>query len=176
MGATAGIIGVNIVYFVLSLIGIGAALAASPQIFLALKYAGAAYLGWTALQILWELAQDTGPITVPAGGPATGRSDFAWRHALPSGILVQASSVKNLIIFLSIVPQFVDHTRDVGIQFIGLCGVSVLVELPVLAGYAWLAGSVSRSVRNASIRVYLDLASAIMLLGIAGVVLVSLQT
>jgi homoserine/homoserine lactone efflux protein len=174
MGATIGIIGVNVFYFILSLIGVGAALAASPNVFLVLKYSGAAYLAWTALQILRELAQGTSQL-VPADGPPALPSNSGWRDAVPSGVLVQAASIKNLIIFLAIVPQFVNPGGDVSLQFAGLCAVSVLVELPILAGYAWLATCVANTMQGASARFYLDAAAALMLFGIAGAVLMAGQ-
>lgn len=175
MGVTAGVIGVNICYFVLSLVGVGAALAASPNLFLVIKYVGAAYLIWTALHILNELWPG-GTAEPLAGQSAANRGGRrGWIDGLPAGVLVQASSIKNLMIFLAIVPQFIDQTGDIAWQLAGLCLVSVVVELPILAGYAYLASAVSQTVQNATLRFSLELASATVLIGIASAVLISAQ-
>lgn len=50
--AAFGIVLVNIVYFILSAIGLGAALIAAPSLFLVIKYAWAVYLCWTAYEIV----------------------------------------------------------------------------------------------------------------------------
>ena len=165
-----GIVSVNVIFFLLSLIGVGAALAASPQIFQALKYVGAAYLCWTA----WEIIQD---IRSKNTLPQLVRVESSRELPEPlsgflAGVLTQSSSVKNLVIFLAIIPQFIDPTKDAAIQFVALCIISIAVELPILIGYALLAARLSRRVQNPGLRNGLDAAAACMLVGIAGLILV----
>jgi len=170
-GAAIGIVSVNVAYFILSMIGVGAALAASPLLFLTLKYLGAAYLAWMAIGIMRDAVQArTAPVTIMAGSLPLRTN---WRRSVPSGIAIQASSVKNLLVFIAIIPQFVDPSSPVGVQFMALCVVSVLVELPVLLGYAYLASSLASRIQNPSTRLSLDVSSAFVLMAIAVFVLVA---
>ncbi len=172
-----GVIAVNVVYFILSATGVGAALAASPTLFLALKYAGAAYLFWMALTILRDIylgeiyagGRESSAALRDAGRQT--RGDF--RSGFAAGVAVQASSIKNIAIFVSIIPQFIDPAGDVTAQFIALCAISILVELPVLLGYAYLGASMGRAVQNPSMRRLIDGTSAALLIGIGGAVALS---
>lgn len=165
-----GIVSVNVIFFLLSLIGVGAALAASPQVFQVLKYLGAAYLCWTAWEIIQDIrSKNTLPELVKV---ETSRDLPAPLSGFIAGALTQSSSVKNLIIFLAIIPQFIDPTKDAATQFIALCAISIAVELPILAGYALLAARLSRRVHDQGLRNGLDAAAACMLVAIAGLILV----
>lgn len=165
-----GIVSVNVIFFLLSLIGVGAALAASPQVFQVLKYCGAAYLCWTAWEIIQDIrSKNTLPELVKV---ETSRDLPAPLSGFIAGALTQSSSVKNLIIFLAIIPQFIDPTKDAATQFIALCVISIAVELPILAGYALLAARLSRRVHDQGLRNGLDAAAACMLVAIAGLILV----
>ena len=170
-GAIAGILGINVFYFLLSVLGVGVTLAASPTAFAVLKYLGAAYLIWMASEILRDLVRRSPSPTLVASG--AGAQTVDWRQSVPSGIAVQASSIKNILIFLAIIPQFIDPAGNVPLQFAALCLVSIVVELPVLAGYAYLATSLANRVGSTSMRTCLELTSALLLAGIAGYVLFS---
>ena len=76
--------------------------------------------------------------------------------------------MKNIIIFVSIIPQFIDPAKDTLGQFIALCLVSIIVELPVLFGYAIITAKLTNMVRSGRTTRYLDGLSAAMLIGIAG--------
>ena len=165
IAASLGIILVNIAYFILSAIGVGAALVAAPNLFLMIKFAGAGYLIWTAIEIVRGLLSAT-PAEQPARDP--GKSAGSLVSSFTRGMLIQAASVKNIIIFVSIIPQFIDPANDTLVQFVALCLVSMAVELPVLLGYAFITASLIGLVRSGRTTRYLDGLSAAMLIGIAG--------
>ena len=179
-GATAalGIVGLNLFYFALSAAGVGALLVASPKLFFALKLIGAAYLAWVAAGILLSLWREwhhpdanATEANETATLPAT-RRDLL--KGLLKGVAVQASNMKNIMLFLAIIPQFVvPEAGHVALQFAGLAVVSVLVELPILLAYALLAARLGRTVRSACVRQWLDGLSAAVLLAIAGSILKS---
>jgi len=83
-----------------------------------------------------------------------------------SGILIQASSPKNIALY-AIIPQFIDPGQNTFFQFLALCVVSVLIELPVLTGYASLASKFARKIYENGYRNVLDGISALYLIGIA---------
>ena len=175
--AALGIVGVNLLYFALSAAGVGALLVASPNLFLALKIVGAAYLIWVAAGILrglwreWRQPQATNAQATHAND-ATPPSRRDLLKSLLKGVAVQASSMKNIMLFLAIIPQFVvPEAGNVALQFAGLAVVSVLVELPILLAYAALAARLGQTVRSARVRQWLDAISATVLLAIAGSIL-----
>lgn len=173
--AGSGILSVNVVFFALSAIGLGAALVASPTLFLAVKYAGAAYLAWTAWVILRDLRSGAAS-ALPEQATDGRNTRSGWDNSFLAGVITQASSIKNLVIFVAIIPQFIDHTQNVTGQFAALCTVSVLVEAPALLGYAFLAASAARTVGSVRVRHYLDGAAAAILIGIAASIAFSPMT
>ena len=174
--AALGIVGVNLLYFALSAAGVGALLVASPNLFLALKIIGAAYLAWVAAGILLSLWREwRAPAATTRDAPEANAAPATRRDLLKSllkGVAVQASSIKNIMLFLAIIPQFVvPEAGNVGLQFMGLAVVSVLVELPILLAYAALAARLGQTLRSARVRQWLDAISAAVLLAIAGSIL-----
>ncbi len=165
IAAAMGIALVNIFYFILSAVGLGAALVAAPTLFLIIKYAGAVYLCWTAFEIVRGIihASPDDQLAQEFGRTAGSLFSSMWR-----GILIQASSVKNIIIFVSIIPQFIDPAKDTLSQFIALCFVSFIVEFPVLVGYAFVTAKLTNVVKSGRTIKYLDGLSAALLIGIAG--------
>lgn len=87
----------------LSLVGLGAVLAASATLFMALRWAGAAYLVWMG----WKLWRAGGALRVEA------REDDAspWKM-LAHAWLVTAFNPKSIIFFVAFVPQFMDPQAD----------------------------------------------------------------
>lgn len=165
IAAALGIVLVNIVYFILSAVGLGAALVAAPSLFLIIKYAGAVYLCWTAYEIVHGMVY-SGSAYQPA--QEFGRAAGSLFASFSRGVIIQAASVKNIIIFVSIIPLFIDPAKDTLGQFVALCLVSFVVELPVLFGYAFTTAKLANLVRSGRMTKYLDGLSAAMLLGIAG--------
>ena len=134
--ASLGILAANTAYFALSAAGVGAALVASWELFLAIKWLGAGYLVWLGLRMLFaRRAPDGGapasePIGVASRPPA--RADRAFAR----GFLVQGANPKALVFFTALLPQFIDPRGSVALQVAILGASSVLIELAVLALYA----------------------------------------
>ena len=101
----------------LSLLGLGALLAASATVFTILKWIGAAYLVWLGIR-LWR---------------AGGSLDVAPRQDAASSLkmlghawLVTALNPKGLLFFVAFLPQFIDP----GLAFmpqVGLCAATFLI-------------------------------------------------
>lgn len=163
----AGVVTTNICYFILSAFGVGAALASSPMAFAVLKYCGAAYLAYTAFDVMRSMWQSKMASISNEAPPLPVRSR-SLRRGFMQAVLMQASNLKNIVIFIAIIPQFIDTNEPALLQFAALGAVSVLIELPVLAGYAALASRLAGFVKNNGYQNYLDGLSAFVLLGIAG--------
>ena len=83
----------------LAAVGLSALLAASELAFNAVKWAGAGYLVWTGLQMLWVRRRDP---AAPAAEPARSGNPF-WQ-----GALTNALNPKVALFFLAFLPQFID--------------------------------------------------------------------
>jgi threonine/homoserine/homoserine lactone efflux protein len=128
IAASLGVLAANAGYFALSATGIAAVIIASHELFTALKWAGAAYLAWLGLRMLFGRFR-----------PGATASPQVVRRALLRGVLVQGANPKALVFFVALLPQFIEPGASVAFQIILLGASSVVIELVVLALYVALA-------------------------------------
>ncbi|WP_406855686.1 LysE family translocator [Alsobacter sp. KACC 23698] len=123
----------------LSMLGLGALLAASGAVFTALRWAGAAYLVWLGVK-LWR-----------AGGTldAQPRTDAApvWRM-LGHAWLVTALNPKSLTFFVAFLPQFLDPRADLLPQMAVFEATFLTLAFANALGYALVASRARAVVRN----------------------------
>ena len=93
------IIGI-LVHTALAALGVGAILAASEGLFLALKLLGAAYLVYLGVRLV--LTREAA-IAAEAGGPRFSAASLVWQ-----GVLSNVSNPKIVLFFFAFLPQFVD--------------------------------------------------------------------
>ena len=124
-----------------SLLGAGAVLAASAELFTILKLAGAGYLIWLGIK-LWRARPELGEVTDAAPGRRDGMAMF-W-HAF----IVTALNPKSIVFFIAFVPQFVDPAAPVLTQFIILEATFVTLAAVNVAIWAILAGRLRRTFRR----------------------------
>ncbi|GJD50971.1 Homoserine/homoserine lactone efflux protein [Methylobacterium crusticola] len=113
----------------LSLLGLGALLAASGSLFTLLKWCGAAYLVWVGVK-LWRAG---GAVAAPprAGAPALRMAAQAW--------LVTTLNPKSLTFFIAFLPQFLDPQGDLLTQMAIFEATFVSLALLNALGYALAA-------------------------------------
>src|SRR5687768_12427087 len=95
LGITAG----SIIHTFLAALGLSALLATSPYAFMAVKFAGAAYLIYIGVRAL--LARGNG---LP--GETAGPADGHW-SAFRQGVLTNLLNPKVALFFLALLPQFI---------------------------------------------------------------------
>jgi threonine/homoserine/homoserine lactone efflux protein len=105
-GVTLG----DFVAMTVSLLGAGALLAASATLFTALKLVGAGYLIWLGIK-MWRA--DPGPQVFAGTGATTGSRRMFW-----NSFAVTALNPKSIVFFIAFVPQFVDPTVPLALQFV----------------------------------------------------------
>jgi threonine/homoserine/homoserine lactone efflux protein len=121
-------------HVVAAALGLSAALRASPVAFLAIRYAGAAYLVWLGARALWSDGETIGPASAP-------RRD-APMQIYRQGVLVNVLNPKTALFFLAFLPQFVDPARGaVAGRVLLLGGLFVFMSLVSDSAYAFLAGT-----------------------------------
>ena len=107
----------------LSMLGIGALLQASASALLVLKWLGGAYLVWLGIQ-LWRAP----PLQLQAvaGAPFPRRSQL-----FRQGLFAAVSNPKALLFYGAFLPQFLDPTRSLWLQFAVMAGTFALIECVV---------------------------------------------
>ena len=125
-----GIIAGNIVYFALAAAGLGALLVASNTLFEVIKIAGAAYLVWLGLRMLFQRRRATNE-DAPTQQP----------RSFTQGLLTQLGNPKALVFFTALLPQFISSADPLVPQFALLAATSISLELPILLVYSYLAAT-----------------------------------
>lgn len=166
--ASVGIVTMNLFYFMLSATGIGAILLASWELFVLIKWVGAAYLLWLGLNMLF--ARHTLATHDDSGATANAPSPRAFTRAL----ITQGSNPKALVFFSAIVPQFVDPQGDVAVQVAILGITSTLIELIALSIYVAACHRARRAVHSQGVVSALNRVGGALLIG-AGAGLATLR-
>lgn len=123
LGVQAG----NGVYFLLSVAGLGAVLAASETFFTGVKWAGAAYLVWMGVRTV---------LTARAAPPARPGDTPVWSRPFVQGLVKQLANPKSVLFFGSLLPQFVTPGRTTLADLLLLGATCAVIEIPILAAYA----------------------------------------
>lgn len=125
----------DLVLMVLSACGVASLLKASPALFYAVKYIGAAYLGWIGLQMLigcWRQLRAPQSIDAAAAAPALAKEVNPFRKAL----IISLMNPKAILFFISFFIQFVDPAfATPALSFVGLgltCQVISFTYLTVI--------------------------------------------
>jgi threonine/homoserine/homoserine lactone efflux protein len=109
----------GMVHVIAAACGLSLLLVQSALAFTVVKYLGAAYLIYLGLKLLLSRA----PVT---SLPKVSRQGV--RAALRDGIVVEALNIKTAMFFLAFIPQFVDPSRPVAMQFIVLGTICVTLN------------------------------------------------
>ena len=123
-GASIG----NVVLTGLIALGLGWILQLSASLFVALRWAGAAYLVWLGIQA-WRHAGERSPTLAPA----------AHVHAR-RGFLVAITNPKTIAFYTAFLPQFLDPKLSIDWQLFAMCACSVTLGGVLDSGWAVAAG------------------------------------
>lgn len=129
---------------VVSLVGLGALLAASAFWFTLVKWAGGLYLLYLGVRLLTTrvVPRDAEPTAVPA--PAASR-----RRLFANTYLVTALNPKGIVFFVAFLPQFIDPATDTTRQLWLLSTTFVVLATANAALYAVFAASARRLLASA---------------------------
>ena len=149
----------------LSMLGIGALLAASATVFTALKWIGAAYLVYLGVKLFRSGGRlDAEPRTAPT--PPARMMAHAW--------LVTALNPKSITFFVAFLPQFLDRNADFVTQMVVFETTFLALAFLNAFGYALVASRARTLVRNErAIRLF-NRAGGTLLIG-AGVATVAVR-
>jgi homoserine/homoserine lactone efflux protein len=162
--ASLGILSANALYFIISATALGAVLVASREFFVAVRWAGAAYLVYVGLSALFGRPS---PITVSTAAAGSN----APRDLYLAGLTLQLANPKTLVFFVAILPQFVDARLPIGPQMIWLAAGSIIPEFFILAAYGWLASRARRIATDPRYARWTDRVAGALVLGAAALVI-----
>ncbi|NYT24540.1 LysE family transporter [Alcaligenaceae bacterium] len=138
---TVGLLLGIILQFCIVAVGLGAVLATSELAFTTLKWLGAAYLvylGWL------QFRTDAAPVAVESAPPA----DFRVRELVLRGCLVNITNPKGTVFLMAVVPQFLDPSSPLPLQYLILGATLCLTDLVAMGCYTSLAARVLRLLRT----------------------------
>jgi threonine/homoserine/homoserine lactone efflux protein len=142
--------------FTLSVLGVGALLAASATLFTGLKWIGALYLVWLG----WSLLRARGlPAADQPGESAASRTMLA--HAW----LVTALNPKSITFFVAFLPQFIDETRPLAPQAMALGATFVMLAGLNIFGWTWLAARTRALASDERALLWFNRAGGVTLIG-----------
>lgn len=132
----AGFVLGDLIWFTIAATGLAVIAQTFEQLFLAIKYAGCAYLAYLAWRI-WHAP-------VAAGDVAAAREKVrAWPSFLGS-LSLTLGNPKVIVFFLSLMPLVVDVKSITPLVFVEMAVVIVLVFTPVLLATLYLADRARR--------------------------------
>lgn len=120
--------------------GLAAVFATSALAFTVLKFCGAAYLAWLALQAL------RAPVAASEGtgeeAPVQGAAAYGLARMVGRGMVMNLTNPKVLVFFLAFLPQFAEPARgSVALQLMLLGVVFMLATLLVFGAIACFSGA-----------------------------------
>jgi len=163
---TAGVVAGDALAVTVTLVGLGALLAASAMLFEVLKWLGAAYLIWLGIRTLMEKPH--------ASEPATAKPAASSRRLAGRAFIVTALNPKSIAFFVAFLPQFVDPAAALapqlvimGATFVALAGINTLA-------YAFAASRVARYLTRPLWQSVMRWSSGLVLIG-AGIMTAAMR-
>jgi threonine/homoserine/homoserine lactone efflux protein len=134
--ATLGLLVGDQVLLWLAVAGVAALLAAHPAVFKAVQYAGAAYLAWIGLKLIFARDGEAAPIRMDAG--RYGRQAF----------LITLLNPKAIVFYMAFFPLFIDPATHQGLPtFAAMAATIAAISAAYCLALVWLADAVSAQVR-----------------------------
>jgi threonine/homoserine/homoserine lactone efflux protein len=160
LATTAGVALGDLTSMTASMLGLGVLLAASAELFMVLKWVGAAYLIYLGIKLWRAPVMDPDAIRAPA--------ELRTSRIVAHAYAVTTLNPKSIIFFVAFVPQFIDpHAAGVSqiavleATFVGLAAINAFL-------YAMLASAARRAIRREKVQRAVNRTGGALLVG-AGV-------
>jgi threonine/homoserine/homoserine lactone efflux protein len=166
--ALAGVVGMNtgtLVWFVAAALGLSALIAAYPEVFRWLAYAGAAYVAWLGLQSL------RGALQAQAGAGPAHVMTRADRSALMDGFVVQVANPKALLFFVAVLPPFLDLDRPAAPQLAMFAAGTLGMDMISMSAYGLGGAALSSRMAEPRFRRRFSFCVALLLFTAAAMIL-----
>lgn len=154
--ATLGVIVGDQVLLWLAVAGVAALLAAHPLAFRVVQYAGAAYLAWVGLRLIFAKEGAASPIRIEP------------RHYLRQALLITLLNPKAIVFYMAFFPLFINHpTTHLGaVTFAAMAATIALITAVYCLSLCAFAGAVSSRVKaNRRVARWLEKLAGVFLVG-----------
>jgi homoserine/homoserine lactone efflux protein len=156
LGTVAGVALGDFTAMTASMLGLGALLATSADVFTGLRWVGAAYLVYLGIK-LWRA-----PVSDPGDVPA---SDVARTRIFLHAYAVTALNPKSIVFFVAFLPQFLDTTAPTLPQLV-ICEATFLVMATLNAlTYGLMASAARRTIRKPTVQRAVNRTGGSLLIG-----------
>lgn len=153
-GASATILGLELGVTVILLVaglGVGALLLASATAFTVVKFVGAAYLIWLGWR-QWRSPVESTASARPSSAASDERGRPSVRERVLLGLFTNVTNPKGIVFMVAVLPQFLDPARALWLQLLILLTTTVVTDVIVMHGYAFLASRAQRWLATARAR------------------------
>ncbi len=138
---TIGLILGIMTQLVLVSVGLGALVASSAIAFEVVKWFGVAYL------VYLGVSQWRAPLAAAKVERASGVRESA-RRMIVKGWLINAANPKGTVFLLAVVPQFLNLTEPLWLQYVIIGATLTFTDLVVMAGYTALAARIFKYLKS----------------------------
>ncbi|MCF9000165.1 LysE family transporter [Acinetobacter nectaris] len=129
--------------------GVGVVVVTTPWAFLLIKWFGIIYLiylaykQWTAPTKNIEIQQN--------------KNELKPIHLMIlNGFLINITNPKAIVFLLAVLPQFLDTSRPLYLQYLTMAGTMITVDMIVMAGYTGLASKILRLMTSKKQQKYMN--------------------
>ena len=154
----------------LSLIGLGALLAASATALIIMKWVGAAYLAYMGIRMIMTARRTAGTIEAIDANEADYNKTISGKTAgaaFRDATIVTVLNPKSIGFFIAFVPQFIAPDAPLAPQFATMLATFVGLGVLNALAYALLAAHVRNRIKTPHILLWMHRAGGAVLLGLA---------
>ncbi|CAL1690029.1 hypothetical protein MMB232_00149 [Brevundimonas subvibrioides] len=144
--AVLGMNAATLVWFAAAALGLGALVAAFPDVFRIIAIGGALYVAWLGVSAL------RGAFRPPAPPAATEGRIHPRRPAFVDGFLVQLANPKIVLFFSAVLPPFMDAARPAAPQLAVFACVVVGMDLITMSAYGLGGAALARRMNEPRFR------------------------
>lgn len=166
MPLVAGVVFGDFTAMTLSLLGLGAIMAASATLFTLFKWIGALYLLYLGIN-LWRSNPKSSSIQ-------PGKEDISPRSLFKSSFIVTSLNPKGIAFFVAFLPQFINSRQPVFNQILLLGGTFLFLALVNAALYAVFASQLRETIKKTRVRKWFNRCGGTAMIG-AGILTASMQ-
>ncbi|GEK33944.1 LysE family translocator [Kurthia sibirica] len=161
-----GIVLALVIWTTLAVLGLATIIAKSVVIFLAIKYLGAAYLIYLGIQAWRSKAQNMQLQTVAEPEPGGGRFSNKSFNCLTQGLTTDLLNPKTLLLYVTLMPQFIEPSHSVNMQLIVLATVLIMIAVVWLGIVVFIITIIRKWFLQERIQVIFNKLTAVVLVGI----------